>query len=317
MKIAKIPQKYLGQRIDKFLDTRLKEQSRSQIQKLIKQKLVLVNDAPVTSHYSLKSGDIITVIQKEPIIDNPKIIQKTEDLPKIEIISETEEYIIINKPSNLTVHGAVHVKGKTLVDVLLAKYPELRQISEDPDRPAIVHRLDREASGLMVIPRTQDSFDNIKKQFQKRTVIKTYTALVFGKIAKQRDEINFPMARSSKGNRMAAMPETCKLEKNTLGKTAITEFSVLKKYINFTLIKVKIKTGRTHQVRCHLAAYGTPLVGDYLYGTAKTKAKNRRLNMKRVFLVADKLEFKDLKGNTVSHEIGLPKELEQLLEQIK
>ena len=108
----------------------------------------------------------------------------------VEIIEETPEYLVINKPAGLTVHGTKFVKGKTLVDVLLPKYPELTKIGEDPDRPGVVHRIDREVSGLMVVPRTQDSFDNIKEQFQKRTVNKNYTALVYEAIHKKEDEIN-------------------------------------------------------------------------------------------------------------------------------
>ncbi|MEI7513642.1 MAG: pseudouridine synthase, partial [bacterium] len=118
---------------------------------------------------------------------------------KYETIQENEEFIIINKPAGLLVHGANHLEEETLADLLLEKYPEIKKVGDDPIRPGIVHRLDKLASGLMVVARTQKSFDNLKEQFQKRTVKKYYTALVYGQIAKDKDEINFPILRSSKG----------------------------------------------------------------------------------------------------------------------
>ncbi len=232
---------------------------------------------------------------------------------KYEIIKKTKEYIVINKPADVLVHGAEHIKEDSLTEAMLKDFPELAKVGEDPMRPGLVHRLDKLASGLMVIARTPESFWNLKEQFQKRTTDKFYTALVFGAIKKEEDDINFPIKRSAKGFRMAAIPGTVDGEKNEEGRISATHFEVIKRYKNFTLLKVKIKTGRTHQIRVHMAAYGHPLVGDDLYSTSKTRIKNKKLGLKRIFLVADRLEFTDLKGERKKFEIGLPAELENFL----
>lgn len=236
---------------------------------------------------------------------------------KYDLIEENKEFLIINKPAGLLVHGADHLDEETLAEQIIATYPEIKKVGEDPYRPGIVHRLDKLASGIMVIARNQESFYNLKEQFQKRKIKKYYTALVYGQIAKDKDEINFPILRSAKGYKMAALPETVKGEKNIDGRNAISEFEVLKKFINYTLLRVRIKTGRTHQIRVHMSAYGHPLVGDDLYGTKKTKVKNKKIDLERIFLVADELEFKDLAGAEHKFKIKLPEELAIFLNKIK
>lgn len=237
---------------------------------------------------------------------------------KCEIIDQSEDYIVLNKPAGLLVHGASHLKEPTLADELLSRWPELAGIGEDPLRPGIMHRLDKSVSGLMVVARTEESFKSLKKQFQERTVKKYYTALVHGRIDRDGGEIDFPIERSVKGSKMAAKPKTIKGEKNAAGREAITVFKVIKPYINYTLLEVRIKTGRTHQIRVHLAAYGHPLVGDDLYGTKKTKTKNAKLNLDRIFLVSHRLEFSDLQGEKKSYNIDLPDNLKKFLaEEVK
>ena len=239
-------------------------------------------------------------------------------MSKYELIDKTEDYIVLNKPAGLLVHGAPHLAEPTLADQLLSDWPELAGIGEDPLRPGIMHRLDRSVSGLMVVARTQAGFFHLKNQFQERTVKKYYIALVYGRIDRDGDEIDFPIERSAKGNKMAAKPKTVKGEKNAAGREAITAFKVIKPYINYTLLEVRIKTGRTHQIRVHLAAYGHPLVGDDLYGTKKTKIKNAKLALGRVFLVSHRLEFTDLQGEKKSYNIDLPGSLQKFLsEEVK
>ena len=232
-------------------------------------------------------------------------------------IFKNKEFIIINKPAGLITHGAPHIKEPSLADLLLKDYPEIKKIGEDPWRPGIVHRLDRLASGLLVVARTQESFDNLKNQFKNRTIKKHYRALVYGKIEKDEDEINFPIKRSTKGYKMAALPETIKGKNNISGRNAITEFQVKKKYINYTLLDTKIKTGRTHQIRVHMCAYGHPVVGDDLYSTKKTREKNKKFNLGRIFLHASELEFTDLKGQGQKFKAKLPDELVNFLKIIK
>lgn len=316
MKIFKIGAAEAGQRLDIFLAGVL-DISRSQIQKLVEQEFIVVDERKVRAHYKIKDGETITVKREEAEIRTPKVITREEDLPEVDILEETDNYLIINKPAGLTVHGTKFVRGKTLVDVLLAKFPDLRKIGEDPDRPAIVHRLDREVSGLMIIPKTQDFFDHVKKQFQDRTIKKEYLALVYDKTSKDRDEIHFPIRRSSERKKMAAIPETKNGKKNLDGKRAISSFEVMQRLINYTLIRVIIKTGRTHQIRVHLTAYGHPLVGDNLYSTKRSREKNAKLGLKRVFLVADTLRFTDLDGETREYKIELPEDLQKLLSKVK
>lgn len=257
----------------------------------------------------------------------------------MKIIYENEDYLIINKPAGLTVHGGAHIKEKTLVDFLLEKYPELKNVGEDPDRPAIVHRLDKEASGLMIIPKNNKSFEYFKDLFKTRKIEKEYIALVYGKIEKEEGLIDFPIKRSSQGHKMAAIPrpkdyssldtlseeKAEKLSNRGLGnlkaleksRQAITEFTVIKKLINFTLVNVKIKTGRTHQIRVHFSAYGHPLLGDNLYGNKKSKIKNAKLKPGRIFLEAKKLAFIDPKGQAQEFTLELDSDLEEILKKVK
>jgi 23S rRNA pseudouridine1911/1915/1917 synthase len=232
-------------------------------------------------------------------------------------IYEDDDVLVINKPTGLLVHGSEHIKEETLADQLLVEYPHLLKIGEDPTRPGIMHRLDRLASGLLVIAKNQASFESLKEQFQKRKIKKYYTALVHGKIIKDEDEINFPIQRSTKGFKMAAMPATIHGAQNLNGRQAKTLFEITKRYINYTLLKVRIKTGRTHQIRVHLAAYGHAIVGDDIYGTKKNKEKNKKLGLNRIFLVAHELEFKDLHGDIKNFKIELPIELKELLKNVK
>jgi 23S rRNA pseudouridine1911/1915/1917 synthase len=238
-------------------------------------------------------------------------------MQKFDIIHEEEDFLVINKPAGLLVHGAEHMEEKTLADELLLIYPDIAKVGEDPFRPGIVHRLDKQVSGLLLVAKTNKGFEALKEQFQKRTAKKTYIALVYGRVSKDEDTINFPIQRSAKGNKMAALPATVKGEGNEMGRRAISEFSIKQKFINYTLLEVKIKTGRTHQIRVHLSAYGHPLVGDDLYGTRKTKLKNKKLDLGRIFLVSTELEFTDLQNKTRIFKIEIPKELKDFLKKIK
>ncbi|MFA4833962.1 MAG: RluA family pseudouridine synthase [Patescibacteria group bacterium] len=323
MKKFKVKIKQIGERLDKFLTEELPNSSRSQIQKLIKQGGVTANGKIVSSHFSLRRGDEIKISQPDSGLAKNSVPEKTSkksDSSFPEIIAETDEYLVINKPAGLVMHGASSFKEESLAEILVKKYPGIKKIGEDPERPGIVHRLDKEASGLVVIAKTQDAFDNLKSQFQKRTMEKKYTALVYGQISKDEDEILFPLRRSSDGSKMAAIPITDRAKKNIdkLGvRRAITEFKVIKKFINYTLLKVKIKTGRTHQIRVHMLSYGHPIVGDDLYSTKRTREQNKKLNLGRIFLVADKLSFFDLSGEKQTFTVELPGELEEVLKKVK
>lgn len=262
--------------------------------------------------------------------------KKTKETKKIclpenlwpQVIKDTKDYLVINKPAGLTVHGGAGIKEATLIDWLVKKYPPLKKVGDDPLRPGIVHRLDKEVSGLMVIAKTPASFLSLKDQFKNRQIIKEYIALVYGQIAKDEGEINFPIRRAQSGYKMAALPIMDKglIEKTRLSgrdsgtndallnsRAALSLFKVLKKYINYTLLQVRIKTGRTHQIRVHFAAYGHPLVGDNLYSTKKTRVKNKKINLGRIFLFSKHLAFSDLKGLDQEFELELDQDLKTFL----
>jgi len=307
MKKIAITGKQVGQRLDMVLAAKLKL-SRSQIQKMIKAGEISVSGKSSSAHRLLKSGEYIEI--KMPAKVKP-IVKVLTPLPEIPIVKETDEYIVINKPAGLLMHGTERDGRVSVVDWLLNKYPKVAKVGEDPNRPGIVHRLDKDVSGLVVLAKTQDSFDNLKKQFQKRTINKRYRALVYGEVIPSEGEIRFRLSRSAKGYRMAARPE------NQDGKSAITEFSVEKRFHNYTLLSLLIKTGRTHQIRAHCAAYNHPVVGDDLYGTNKDKIANKKFKLGRVFLAATDLAFSDTKGKRQEFSVELPKGLQVFLKNLK
>jgi 23S rRNA pseudouridine1911/1915/1917 synthase len=322
MKNFKIKKDQAGARLDRFLAENLPDFTRSQIQKLIKKSSIIVNEEEISSHYNLKEGDKVKIIETDFSTAAELSIEKPLKavMPDIKIIVDVDDYLVINKPAGLTMHGSESVKEKTLADWLIEKYPEIKRVGEEKNRPGIVHRLDKEASGLVAVARDQKFFLNLKDQFKKRKTEKEYTVLVYGRVDKEGDKISFPIKRAQDGYKMAAMPKTDrgKDNLNRLGvREAITEFKIAKRFINFTLLKVKIKTGRTHQIRVHMFAYGHPVVGDELYNTKKTREQNKKLNLGRIFLVADRLSFYDKDGEKQTFKINLPKELKEFLENIK
>jgi 23S rRNA pseudouridine1911/1915/1917 synthase len=313
-----------SQRLDKFLVEKLTELSRSQIQKAIKDGSILVNGKKATVHYFLKTNDEIKILSPKSQIPNKPQIQNLKNnkgLPATDcqlqitsepkIIEDGDDFLIIEKPTGLLVHPTEKNENNTLVDWLLEKYPELKKIGEDPSRPAIVHRLDKDVSGLILIPKTQEAFDYFKKQFQRHLIVKKYLALAEGPIAKDEAEINFPISRSkNKPGLFAAQPASQKTNKE---KKALTRLKVLKRFKNYTLLEVEILTGRTHQIRVHLLAYGHPIAGDALYNPQKGN-KNK---LARIFLHATELAFTGLDGVNHKFVSPLPETLADYLKNLK
>lgn len=306
-----------NQRLDKFISKCLSGISRSRIKKLIKQNKILVNGREASPHYNLKMNDIVNIINLEITKTSSKYSLEEKVLSPVKIIEETPDCLVINKPAGLITHGSEYIKGKTLTDWLIKKCPAIKKVGDDPSRPGLVHRLDKEASGLMVIAKTQKSFKSLKEQFKNRKVIKKYIALVYGQVKADSGIINFPIIRSKINGKMIAKPFIKKGIINPEGKSALTEFQVIKRYINFTLLKVKIKTGRTHQIRVHFSAFSHPLVGDNLYSTARTRIQNKKINLGRIFLVATQLTFNDPEGTKRTYKTNLPKQLKEFLTKIK
>ncbi len=311
-----IAEQFVGYRLDKLLADKFPKRSRSEWKKLIESGQTKINGRVAKSHHKASLGDVLEwqpMTKKQIFASTQKPIDPLLPTPaKLKIVSETTDYVVVNKPAGLLVHDAVWPpRRSTVAEAIIKKYPEVLTVGENPVRPGIVHRLDKDVSGLMVIPRSQEMFKTLKRQFQYRTVKKYYTALVYGTMSKAEGVIDFNLARSSDGRKMAARPT------NQEGKKAITEYEVIKEWQNYTLLKVIIKTGRTHQIRAHFAALGHALVGDDWYGTNKNKLKNKELALGRVFLMASELSFLDLTKQRQTYTAKLPKQLSDLLKVIK
>lgn len=290
-------------RLDVFL-VQHADMSRSKLQGAIKEGRVLVNGKAVKPHHAVRAGDAVMVNNLEAPLH---IEAKATPLNDPTIIDEDENYLVVNKPSGLVVHGGPGINEFTLADWAVQHARQIVDVGDDPDeRPGIVHRLDREVSGAMVIAKTMEAFDDLKRQFQDHTIFKEYLALVYGRITDQVGRIDFAIARSpSKSGLMVARP------KSTEGKQAETLFHVERFVKGNTLVRVRTLTGRTHQIRVHFKAVGHPLLGDPLYKIRRLKIE--KIPVPRLFLHAEKLAFDDLRGKRRKYRAPLPPDLQQYL----
>ncbi|MFH1559126.1 MAG: RluA family pseudouridine synthase [Patescibacteria group bacterium] len=234
------------------------------------------------------------------------------------IIYQSKDYLVINKPAGLQVHPDAKNKGHTLTDLLLKDFPSIKDVGESSERPGIVHRLDKDTSGVMLVVLNKAAFYHFKKQFQRRKIKKTYWALVHGLPKKSRDVISLPIGRSLKNTRLRTASPYSRDKK-----LAQTAYQVLKTYsfslspkkqIPYALLQVFPRTGRTHQIRVHLKSIGHPICGDPVY---KFKRLVPPPGLNRLFLISKKIEFNDLQGKKQAKEIKLDKELKQVLEKLK
>lgn len=235
------------------------------------------------------------------------------DLFALRVVDEQADYLIVDKPAGLIVHPAPGKAEKTLADEIVARYPDMATVGENADRPGIVHRLDKETSGLLVVARNQAMFERLKEQFQTRTVNKEYLALAHGVIKHEHGIVDRPIGRSlTKGGRMAAHSQN-----QAKDREAITEYWVEKRFAHHTLLRVKPRTGRPHQIRVHLNSFGFPIVGDRLYTNDKARRGLARHPLPRLFLHAAKLGFRDLGGEYREYASPLPNELQKFLMTVK
>ncbi|OGN33897.1 MAG: hypothetical protein A3G51_01295 [Candidatus Yanofskybacteria bacterium RIFCSPLOWO2_12_FULL_43_11b] len=230
---------------------------------------------------------------------------------KIETVYEDKNILVINKPSGLITHPKnSEDKQKSVTGWLVEKYPEIKTVGEDPLRPGLVHRLDKDTSGLLVIAKTQDSFLYLKNLFQERKIQKFYLALVSGRTKESKGIIDAPMGR-------IGMKRTTQVRGNKKlkdKKEAVTEYDTIKNFRDFTLLEVSPHTGRTHQIRVHLKSIGNPVAGDPLYGRKKDEAPE---GLDRLFLHAYKLQFTSPDGKALTFETDLPDELQKVLNMLK
>ncbi|OGY80061.1 MAG: hypothetical protein A3B74_05435 [Candidatus Kerfeldbacteria bacterium RIFCSPHIGHO2_02_FULL_42_14] len=285
---------HCGMRLDLYLRRLFPQISRNKIQQAIKQGTVQVNHTNVTPHYFLELKDEITGELSQTNIQ-PQLIPNTQ-IP-IQVHDAEKFFLIIEKPAGLIVHQSpTHPAPDTLANGLIAHFPECQEIGEDSLRPGIVHRLDKKVSGLMVIARTEQMWKHLKQQFQERKVHKEYLAVVHGIFSHKKSVIQLPLMRSQdKGHKMAARTDQ-------LGKKAETHYEVFKEGRNRSLIRVIIRTGRTHQIRSHLQALGHPIIGDETYSSRNFKVQK----IGRILLHATKLTFSDLQGAQRTYESPLP-----------
>ncbi len=278
-----------GERLDVFLTFIWPDRTRSGIQKLIKNGHVLVNGSSATVHRFLKEGDTIEWDGQE--FERKKTVEQTKELekplPSFEeiVIAETDGWIVLDKPNGLLVHADAQTKEGTLVDVLVAHDPAIAKIGEDPVRPGIMHRLDREVSGLMVVAKKQHVYDELKRQFASREVRKIYLAMCHGSLPEEEGDIKFRIARSTTQPRMAARPSN-----EEEGKAAWTHYRVKERFKGATLVELEILSGRTHQIRAHMHAMQCPIMGDALYAIKNTE---RNVQAPRLMLQSVELEFTD------------------------
>ncbi|MBU5454600.1 RluA family pseudouridine synthase [Caproiciproducens sp. MSJ-32] len=253
-------EKNVGIRIDKYLALILEGKSRSFIQGLIDSNSIVVNGKEIKSNYKLKLNDEIRGIIEEPI----DFEVKPEKID-LDIIYEDDDLIVVNKPKGMVVHPAPGNYSGTLVNALLYHYKDLSKINGEV-RPGIVHRIDKDTSGILVVAKNDEAHKDLAEQFKEHSIKREYYALVEGKFSNIEGTINKPIGRNKKDRLKMGIVED--------GKRAITHYIVLEQYNNnLSLIKCILETGRTHQIRVHMASINHPLVGDTVYGSKKQKYK--------------------------------------------
>ncbi|MFS0574328.1 RluA family pseudouridine synthase [Sporosarcina sp. 179-K 3D1 HS] len=245
-----------GARIDKALSDLQPEWSRTQIQQWLKNGLVLVGDKPVKPNYKVSPGEIVMVDEPEPeVLD---VI--AEDL-NLDIVYEDQDVLVVNKPRGMVVHPAPGHMNGTVVNGLMYHCTDLSGIN-GVLRPGIVHRIDKDTSGLLMVAKNDQAHVSLVNQLVEKTVTRVYTALVHGHIAHDNGTIDAPIGRDQRDRQSMAIVDK--------GKHAVTHFKVLERFGDYTLVECRLETGRTHQIRVHMKYIGYPLVGDPKYGPKKT-----------------------------------------------
>jgi 23S rRNA pseudouridine1911/1915/1917 synthase len=306
-----------GKRVDQFLVSHLPEISRTRVQQLIAAEKVQVNDATAKASHRLRGGERITISGD---VERPPLRAVAEDIP-LEVVYEDDDLAVVNKPAGMMVHaGAGATEGErnrgTLVNALLYRFRNLSGMGGEL-RPGIVHRLDKETSGLMVVAKNDEAHRRLAAQFSSRRVKKTYLALLHGSLKPDRGTITSSISRDKvRRIRMTT--------RQTGGRAAITHYMVKRRieswFGRFTLVELQIDTGRTHQIRVHMASLRHPVVGDALYGAPREIRGNggTSISLSRNFLHAAALQLQHPRsGEMLSFSRPLPGELERFLKQIE
>ena len=289
-----------GKRIDAYLSEKLEDVSRVSIQRLITNGKVFVNNKTVKASYKVQAGDMIQVEEEMPV----DISIKAQNIP-LDIIYEDKDIIVVNKPKGMVVHPANGNPDRTLVNAVMAICKDSLSGIGGQIRPGIVHRLDKDTSGIIIVAKNDKAHINLSEQIKEHKVKKTYIALVRGIVKENEATINMPIGRSEKDRKKMAVTKK--------GKEAITHFKVLERYDKYTLLQVNIETGRTHQIRVHLSQIGYPIVGDEVYSNGKNE-----WNIKGQCLHAKSLEFvHPVTGKKMYLEAKLPEYFEKILKELE
>ncbi len=304
-----VPDESAGQRLDAFLAEQIDSWSRSRLQRLIDDGDVVVNGRAAKPSYKLRANDRVDA----ELTAWPPASFSPEDLP-IEIVYEDDDLVVVDKPSGMVVHPAAGVASGTLANALAFHFQKLSGGGGEA-RPGIVHRLDKDTSGLLVVAKTETAHDDLANQFRNREVFKSYVALVHGQLEKDRGEIDQPIARDPRHRTRMAVVRG--------GRPALSLYRVRHKFGRFTLLDVELKTGRTHQIRVHLAWLKHPVVGDETYGGGRDKTivdsviRSRAAKLGRQFLHAEKLGFRHPRTQEFKKfSTPLPIELSEFLDEL-
>ena len=286
-------------RIDKAIGVLDDNLSRMAIQRMIDEGNILVNGRNTKASYKTKINDEITIKKEEP----KKIDIVAQDIP-IEVLYEDNDIIVVNKPKGMVVHPANGNLDGTLVNAIMNLCEDTLSGIGGEIRPGIIHRLDKDTSGVIIVAKNDIAHINISNQIKNRETKKIYMALVRGVIKENEATINMPIGRSKKDRKKMAVTKD--------GKEAITHFNVLKRYEKFTLVEIKIDTGRTHQIRVHMAEIGYPVVGDYIYSNGKNPfgVEGQMLHAKRIEFVHPRT------GEEMKVEAPVPEYFENIIEQL-
>jgi 23S rRNA pseudouridine1911/1915/1917 synthase len=307
-----VPEEDRGQRLDSYLAHRITDASRAQIQRAIDTGDITVNDDDTKASYKIRPGDEISV----DIPPSIPLEAVAEPIP-LNIVFEDDHLIVVNKPAGMVVHPGAGITSGTLANALVYHFGQ-QHSPGDGHRPGIVHRLDVGTSGLIVVARTDVALQRLSEQFAERKVRKVYAALVFGVVKADGGTIDQPIGRDPKNRvKMSVRPEGS-------GRNALTLYRIHDRYADFTLLDVEIKTGRTHQIRVHLAHLKHPVVGDYLYDAGRGRnLSNAPLrgainHLGRPFLHAASLSFlHPVTDSPMSFTAELPGELLNFLAKLK
>ena len=288
-----------GKRLDAYITSIDSEITRTAAQRLIEQGNILINGEKKKTAYKVSNGDVITIEKEEP----KEIELKAQNIP-IDIIYEDDDIIVVNKPKGMVVHPANGNPDGTLVNAIMAICKDSLSGIGGEIRPGIVHRLDKDTSGLLIVAKNDKAHVNMSEQIKNHEVKKTYIALVRGVVKENEATIDMPIGRSTSDRKKMAVIKT--------GRNAVTHIKVLKRYNKYTLLQVNIETGRTHQIRVHLSYIGYPIIGDCTYSNGKNE-----FGVVGQCLHAKCLEFKHpITGAEMKLEAPLPQYFEEIIQKL-